>query len=188
MTIRKLQVNRHRSDIFDDNDFEQEEKTMDYDKIVLNVPHSSLLGLYDPEYSGWKENPVFECDCVLKWTDWATDRIFAPNHNLKVNVDMHIFQLSRFIIDAERLEHDPLDAKGQGIIYTDFDGFHREVSPDKKEFLMSIYHNYIRGVKENLTPKAFSLIVIPSLQSFQMWMYVLDSMKTGQSQSQKQST
>lgn len=61
---------------------------MDYDKIVLNVPHSSLLGLYDSEYSGWKENPAFECDCVIKWTDWATDNIFAPNHNLKVNVDM----------------------------------------------------------------------------------------------------
>ena len=84
---------------------------MDYDKIVLNVPHSSLLGLYDSEYSGWKENPASECDCVLKWTDWATDNIFAPNHNLKVNVDMHIFQLSRFIIDAERLEHDPLEKK-----------------------------------------------------------------------------
>ena len=75
---------------------------MDYDKIILNVPHSSLLGLYDSVYSGWKENPAFECDCVIKWTDWATDNIFAPNHNLKVNVDMHIFQLLRFIIDAER--------------------------------------------------------------------------------------
>lgn len=42
---------------------------------------------------------------------------------------MHIFQLSRFIIDAERLEHDPSEAKGQGIIYTDFGGFHREISP-----------------------------------------------------------
>ena len=124
---------------------------MDYDKIILNVPHSSLFGLYDSEYSGWKENPAFECDCVIKWTDWATDNIFAPNHNLKVNVDMHIFQLSRFIIDAERLEHDPLEAKGQGIIYTDFGGFHREVSSEKKEFLMNIYHDYIRGIKECLT-------------------------------------
>ena len=124
---------------------------MIYNKIVLNVPHSSIEGVFDKQFCGWEKNERFEEDCVLKWTDWYTNIIFEPKCQLKECIDMHIFPLSRFIIDAERLEHDPLETKGQGILYTDFEGFHREIAPEVRDYLMNIYHKYIQQIRNSIT-------------------------------------
>jgi len=124
---------------------------MIYNKIVLNVPHSSIEGVFDKQFCGWEKNERFEEDCVLKWTDWYTNIIFEPKCKLKECIDMHIFPLSRFIIDAERLEHDPLETKGQGILYTDFEGFHREIAPEVRDYLMNIYHKYIQQIINSIT-------------------------------------
>jgi N-formylglutamate amidohydrolase len=67
---------------------------------------------------------------------------------------MHVFPLSRFIIDAERLENDPLKTKGQGILYTDFEGFHREIAPEVRDSLMNIYHKYIQQIRNSLAHNA----------------------------------
>ena len=45
------------------------------------------------------------------------------------------FGFSRFYCDAERLENDPLEAKGQGFAYTDFNGCRRELTIEEKECL-----------------------------------------------------
>ncbi len=124
---------------------------MIYNKIVLNVPHSSIEGVFDKQFCGWEKNERFEEDYVLKWTDWYTNIIFEPKCKLKECIDMHIFPLSRFIIDAERLEHDPLETKGQGILYTDFEGFHREIAPEVRDYLMNIYHKYIQQIRNSIT-------------------------------------
>ena len=124
---------------------------MIYNKIILNIPHSSIVGVHDKQYCGWKENERFKKDCVLKWTDWDTNVIFAPKGHLEKSFEMHVFPLSRFIIDAERLIDDPLEAKGQGILYTDFDGFHREISPKVRDYLLNIYYGYIQQIRNSVT-------------------------------------
>jgi N-formylglutamate amidohydrolase len=44
----------------------------------------------------------------------------------KENVDTVVFPYSRFVCDAERLENDPLEEIGQGIIYKEFGNFKRK--------------------------------------------------------------
>jgi len=124
---------------------------MIYNKIVLNVPHSSNEGVFDKQFCGWEMNEKFEKDCVHKWTDWYTNIIFEPIDHLKEYIKMHVFPLSRFIIDAERLENDPLESKGQGILYTDFEGFHRKITPEVRDYLMNIYHKYIQQIRNSIT-------------------------------------
>ena len=119
--------------------------------IVLNIPHASINGVFEPQYGGWPNNQYFVNNCLNKWTDWYTNIIFEPKGPLKECIDMHIFPLSRFIIDVERLEHDPLETKGQGILYTDFEGFHREIAPEVRDYLMNIYHKYIQQIRNSTT-------------------------------------
>ena len=38
------------------------------EKIVLNIPHSSVNGIFDT-YGKWPRNHHFINDCVNKWTD-----------------------------------------------------------------------------------------------------------------------
>lgn len=97
-----------------------------FKKIVLNVPHASLEGLCDPQLSFWDLSPAFYNECILKWTDWYTDNLFSfPNDK---RIEMVRFPFSRFIVDAERLWDDPMENIGQGIVYTDFEMFHRHIS------------------------------------------------------------
>jgi N-formylglutamate amidohydrolase len=101
-----------------------------FNKIVLNVPHSSIEGLTDPQLSSWNLSPAFYNECILRWTDWYTDYIFAcPNDK---RIEMVRFPLSRFIVDAERLWNDPMEDIGQGIVYTDFENYHRQISDSHK--------------------------------------------------------
>ena len=41
--------------------------------IVLNIPHSSINGIFDEEIGGWYENPFFINGPVRDHTDWYTD-------------------------------------------------------------------------------------------------------------------
>lgn len=106
-----------------------------YDNIVLNIPHSSTIGLP----AGW-DNQDELMKAVNLWTDWHTDYIFSSKHP-----DVHavIAQQSRFILDVERLIDDPMEKIGQGIIYTDFNGLHRTVTQEEKENLMQRYHHHL---------------------------------------------
>lgn len=108
--------------------------------IVLHVPHSSIEGIADKNLSFWPNNPKFINESVIKLTDWYTDFVFAFNSvsNLKVVR----FPYSRFIVDAERLWDDPMEKIGQGIIYSDFAGFHREVPTSVKKTLLGIWKQH----------------------------------------------
>lgn len=92
--------------------------------IVLNIPHSSINGIFNPEYGKWEFSEKFVNDCVCRWTDWFTDFLFSELFR-QGNVYPVIFPYSRFVCDAERLINDCLNNKGQGIIYTNLDGYHR---------------------------------------------------------------
>ena len=69
-------------------------------KIVLHIPHASVNGIFGP-YGKWPCNPHFINDCVIKWTDWYTDFLFATSNE---DVTSVVFPYSRFVCDAERLE------------------------------------------------------------------------------------
>ena len=73
--------------------------------IVLNIPHSSNQGVFDPEIGAWPTNPYFINDCVNKWTDWWTDFLFQTANE---RVKSFVFPYSRFVCDAERLDNNPM--------------------------------------------------------------------------------
>lgn len=108
--------------------------------IVLNVPHTSPYGFLQ---NGWGEDIR---ESVNRWTDWFTKELFDGGKNPYVKGA--IFPFSRFVCDVERLENDPLEAKGQGILYTEFDGIKRgKFDRDK---LMGLYYNHIDTLKKLL--------------------------------------
>lgn len=92
--------------------------------IVLNIPHTSINGVFDPKFGGWPHNQYFVNNCLNKWTDWYTDFLFSTLSEQE-NVSTVVFPYSRFVCDAERLENDKLEEIGQGIIYKEFGNFKR---------------------------------------------------------------
>lgn len=116
-----------------------------YENIVLNIPHAGVRGLGSIKCDN-KVNLLAE---VRKWTDWYTDLIFIPEKNDRIK---HIIaDYSRFVVDVERLPDDPMDKCGQGIIYTDFNGFHRDVDEEERMVLMGYYYSYIKKLKSMLS-------------------------------------
>lgn len=111
--------------------------------IVLNIPHSSTI----TDYSEWNSKDVEQE--VMKWTDLYTDMLFIlPDSK---NIKAVVGNVSRFVCDFERLENDPLEEIGQGIIYTKFNGFERKVSQKRKgEIMNELYYPYIEKVKRCL--------------------------------------
>lgn len=117
--------------------------------IILNIPHSSTQGIFDKEIGGWTPNPHFVNDCVNRWTDWWTDMLFQTDNE---NVKSFVFPYSRFVCDVERLENDPLEENGQGILYTSFDGYRRkELSVDAKELLLGTRTEHLAKMGKVLT-------------------------------------
>ena len=104
-----------------------------YDKIVLNVPHSSIERCYE----GWK-GCLNMFHVVKEWTDWHTDILFQDERATMVR-----FPFSRFFCDVERLVNDPLEKEGRGIIYYKFGGFERDVDEKLKLDILRWYeiHN-----------------------------------------------
>lgn len=111
-------------------------------KIVLNIPHSSVNGIFDKNIGQWPYNSYFLNECVNKWTDWFTDFLFL-GLSREENVETIIFPYSRFVCDAERLKNDPLEGKGNGIIYTENDGYKRSSLTDsQKEEIMNLWESH----------------------------------------------
>ena len=121
------------------------------EKIVLNIPHSSVNGIFD-EYGKWPRNPHFINECVNKWTDWYTDFLFATTNEQVVSV---VFPYSRFVCDVERLDNDPMESVGQGIIYRTFGGYSRGIlSTKEREHLLGLRHQHLETLKHHLTPES----------------------------------
>ena len=116
-----------------------------YENIVLNIPHAGVRGLGSIKCDN-KVNLLAE---VRKWTDWYTDLIFIPEKNDRIK---HIIaDYSRFAVDVERLLDDPQEKKGQGIIYTKYNGQERYVSEKERIRLMAYYYDYIDRLKSMLS-------------------------------------
>ena len=112
-----------------------------YDNLVLNIPHASVAGL---GYAKW-DDEVGLIREVRKWTDWYTDLIFVPDN--KPGVKSITADYSRFVVDVERLEDDPLDSTGQGIVYTQFIGIKRTIDEEERLGMMAYYYAYIKQLK-----------------------------------------
>jgi N-formylglutamate amidohydrolase len=80
-----------------------------YDKLVLAIPHSTRV-----INTVWSDPSSVGVDAD-RWTDWFTDKMFGA-----VNPQIEVVKgdVSRFDCDLERLKDDPLEAIGQGILYT----------------------------------------------------------------------
>lgn len=114
--------------------------------LILNIPHSSVNGIFDEETGRWPRDARFINECVNKMTDWWTDMLFSVEG---IDYDQVIFPFSRFVCDAERLIDDPMEAIGQGILYKEFDGFKRgELTEENRLFLMRQWERHREKLSE----------------------------------------
>lgn len=82
-----------------------------YQKLILHVPHSSMLFPLASKYS-------FGCldyeERLL--VDYYTDDLFVPDQKGK-NINALVFPYCRLYCDVERMINDPLETEGLGISY-----------------------------------------------------------------------
>lgn len=114
-----------------------------YKRIVLNIPHSSAelpqntwIGYIKPE--------------IDKWTDWHTDVIFGsvPEDGHVVPV---VFPYSRFYCDVERLaQNEPMEALGQGVFYTRFNGCVRRETTELANHVTSLHQDHLSRLSANI--------------------------------------
>ena len=71
--------------------------------------------------------------------------------NSTPNLKVVRFPYSRFVVDAERLWNDPMEEIGQGIVYSDFAGFHRDVPADRKKILLGMWRQHQNRLKRALS-------------------------------------
>ena len=88
---------------------------MAYKKIILNVPHASDK-FPKKEKSRYINQRKLKKD-INFYTDWFLDKVFSPKTNKK-HIAVLIYKYSRFYCDVERLINDPLESRGEGIVYT----------------------------------------------------------------------
>lgn len=120
---------------------------MIFNKIVLNIPHSSVNGVFDKE-SGWRYNAHF-INAVMRETDWHTDFIFNID---RPDVVACIFGYSRFLVDVERLDNDPLEKEGRGILYANVNGHQRDsITDEERNRLLSLRSSHLARLSEELT-------------------------------------
>ena len=131
--------------------------------IVLNIPHSSVNGLFDRDIGKWQRNALFINDCVNKWTDWYTDMLFSTDNP---HVNQVVFPYSRFVCDAERLVEDPFEEIGQGIIYTYYEDYKRGYLSDKgRETLMNLWRKHQSRLVDSMDGKGSVIIDCHSFPS-----------------------
>lgn len=126
-----------------------------YNRIVLNEPHAFVEGLYDEKLSFWNIDARFLNDVVIKWTDWHTDFLFHGVKDERIRTVR--FPYSRFIVDAERLWDDPMEAIGQGIVYKHFEGYTREPSAKAENKLLRLWQWHQKRLSCQLVENALLL-------------------------------
>lgn len=109
-----------------------------FNKIVLNIPHSSFdCGSLIP--NGWDLNANL-INQFIKETDWHTNFIF---HSTDERIVPFVFPISRFIVDIERLEDDPLEKEGRGIVYESVGSFKRTIDDNCRKYLSNVRKSYL---------------------------------------------
>ena len=117
-----------------------------YHKLVLAIPHS--VRTFDS--AQWNQPAIAERDAD-RWTDWFTDQMFAAEPMGQIAVV--VGAISRFDCDLERLEHDPLEADGRGIIYIrSHSGANRNPTPDQRRKLLGHWHSYREQLRQVAEP------------------------------------
>lgn len=117
--------------------------------LVLNIPHSSLYGIFDEKIGKWRLNSFLINDVVIPHTDIFTDLVFRVKD--MENITPIVFPYSRFVCDVERLENDPLEEIGQGIIYTKFKGYTRQpLTDEEKQAILQLRIEHINKLKAAL--------------------------------------
>lgn len=111
---------------------------MSINNVILNIPHSSALGFNAEEWSNSEEITGY----IREWTDWHTEKLFKPRQMTEY-IHVCIFPFSRFFVDVERLVDDPMEAIGQGIIYSCFGEARRQLPDEEVSRRMEIYHRYL---------------------------------------------
>lgn len=115
-----------------------------YKRIVLNIPHSSTV----IPRNTWIGDIEAEID---RWTDWYTDVIFTPMEEDR-QITPVVFPYSRFYCDVERLpENEPMEAIGQGIFYTLFNGCVRRKTNELASHVSSLHQNHLSELSSNIT-------------------------------------
>ena len=121
------------------------------DRIVLNIPHSSseFPGSAKASWgTGIEEH-------IQRWTDWGTNHLFGMASFMDPRIHPVAVPWSRFFCDVERLENDPLEKSGQGIVYTSFGGIKRNLTVQEKEGIYrSYYLEHMAAVMKELTPSS----------------------------------
>ncbi len=106
-----------------------------FDRIILNIPHSSPLFPFGKD--GWDDGIETE---LSRWTDWYTDWIFQSVDARIISVS---YPFSRFFCDVERLEDDPLENVGQGIVYKRFNSLKRNISDYEESWAKKTYYDHL---------------------------------------------
>ena len=114
-----------------------------FDRIVLNIPHSSPTFPFGKEC--WEDGVDEE---ILRWTDWYTDWLFQSPDARVISVS---YPFSRFFCDVERLEDDPLESIGQGIVYTRFKTLKRSLSTQDESWARRTYCEHIEHLRAHIT-------------------------------------
>jgi N-formylglutamate amidohydrolase len=97
---------------------------------------------------------------LKRHTDWFTDELF--DH---ADAERFVFPYSRFYADMERLEDDPLEAKGMGVFYTHtpWGVKYRHQDDDEYRQARKIYHQWHHDLKQaterELNEKGHCLLV-----------------------------
>ena len=113
-----------------------------FNKIILAIPHS--VGTFNE--SLWSD-PSVRSDAD-RWTDWHTDKVFNSTKNQVTSV---IGEVSRFDCDLERLLDDPLEAVGQGIIYSKAQsGATREVTTELLNSSLGHWYDYQTNLENEI--------------------------------------
>lgn len=120
--------------------------------IILHIPHSSAR---------------FEANDLMKWkgdiessirrlTDWHTDKLFASTI---AGVHTMVFDYNRFYCDVERLENDPMEEIGQGIVYRRFANCERCLTEDEVNKIYNIYSEWHHKLVDLCAMCDFPLII-----------------------------
>ena len=128
-----------------------------YDRIVLNIPHSSSTFPFGKE--GWDKGIDAE---ILRWTDWYTDWLFQSTDSRVISVT---YPFSRFFCDVERLEDDPLESVGQGIVYRRFNGLKRSLSRQDEIWAIHSYYEHLSRLRSQINESKVLLLDCHSFPS-----------------------
>lgn len=129
--------------------------------IILAIPHASMYGVFDKIIGKWSCNAYFVNDYLLKHTDLYTDMLFMPQDLHDGRINAVVCKYSRFVCDVERLDKDPLDEIGQGVLYTKFGGYARGTLDNRtKMYLINkVKGAYLSRLKEGINDGGGTLII-----------------------------